>query len=50
MTRKRPCFRIKIWDRDDFDRLVYDNGLGADDGAGPTTEIGGGAIVIHKPK
>ena len=42
-------FRIKIWDKDDGDTVVYDNQLGAEDGADPTTAIGGGSIVIHEP-
>ena len=41
-------FRIKIWDKDDGDAIVYDNGLGADEDEDPTTEIAGGQIVIHK--
>ena len=40
-------FRIKIWD-EDTEEVVYDNLLGADDDADPTTAIGGGNIVIHK--
>jgi hypothetical protein len=28
--------------------IVYDNQLGALDGAEPTTVLGGGSIVIHK--
>ena len=40
-------FRIKIWDKD-TEEIVYDNLLGADDDADPTTAIGGGNIVIHK--
>jgi len=40
-------FRMKIWDKD-TGFLVYDNQLGADDYADPTTVIGGGSIVIHK--
>jgi len=40
-------FRIKIWDKD-TDQVVYDNLLGAADDADPTTELGGGSIVIHK--
>jgi hypothetical protein len=43
-------FRIKIWDKDLADQVVYDNQLGADEGSDPTTAIGGGSIVIHKPK
>lgn len=41
-------FRIKIWDKDNFDAVVYDNGLGDPDDADPTTAIAGGQIVIHK--
>ncbi len=29
--------------------LVYDNQMGANDGDDPTTALGGGSIVIHKP-
>jgi PKD repeat protein len=36
-------FRIRIYG-------VYDNQLGAADGVDPTTLLGGGSIVIHKPK
>ena len=43
-------FRIKIWDKDNGDAIVYDNQLGDEDDADPTTEIGGGNIVIHKGK
>ena len=41
-------FRIKIWDKDAADNIVYDNQIDAVDGADPTTVIGGGQIVIHK--
>lgn len=41
-------FRIKIWDKDNGDQIVYDNNLAEEaDDADPTTEIGGGSIVIH---
>ena len=40
-------FRIKIWDKDNFDAVVYDNDLGTDDDAPLTTILGGGSIVIH---
>jgi alpha-tubulin suppressor-like RCC1 family protein len=40
-------FRLKIWDRTDNDRVVYDNQLGVPDGADPTTSLGGGSIVLH---
>ena len=43
-------FRIKIWDRDNGDAIVYDNQMGEADGAEPATGIGGGSIVIHKAK
>ena len=41
-------FRIRIWDRNPGNGLVYDNELGTAEGADPTTAIGGGSIVIHK--
>lgn len=40
-------FRIKIWDRSSGE-VIYDNQIGADDTADPSTAIGGGSIVIHK--
>jgi hypothetical protein len=42
-------FRIKIWDKDNGDVVVYDNQCGADDYADldQTTGIAGGSIVIH---
>jgi hypothetical protein len=43
-------FRIKIWDKNAGDAVIYDNQLGAADDAEPTTAIGGGSIVIHKAK
>jgi hypothetical protein len=43
-------FRIKIWDKDSADGVVYDNQTGADEDADPTTAIGGGSIVIHTSK
>jgi hypothetical protein len=41
-------FRIKIWDKDNGDAIVYDNQFGSADGADPTTAIAGGSIVIKK--
>jgi hypothetical protein len=41
-------FRIKIWDKDDGDAVVYDNQIGDADDADLTTAIGGGSIKIHK--
>ena len=43
-------FRIKIWDRDDDDKVVYDNQPDDADDAELTTAIGGGSIVIHGEK
>jgi hypothetical protein len=42
-------FRIKIWDKASGE-VIYDNQLGAEDTADPTTFIQGGSIVIHKAK
>jgi hypothetical protein len=42
-------FRIKIWDKNNGDAIVYDNQIGSPDGADPSTALGGGGIVIHKP-
>ncbi|MFO7621729.1 MAG: MBG domain-containing protein, partial [Bacteroidales bacterium] len=42
-------FRIKIWDKNNSDALVYDNNFGEDENAEPTTLLGGGSIVIHNP-
>ena len=43
-------FRIKIWDKDADDAIVYDNNMDEEENGDPTTEIGGGSIVIHKDK
>jgi hypothetical protein len=40
-------FRIKIWDKA-TDTIVYDNNLGADDDAVPTTALTHGSIKIHQ--
>ncbi len=45
-------FRIKIWDKDDDDALVYDNQIecgSQEENADPCTALGGGNIKIHKP-
>jgi len=42
-------FRIKIWDKNLADAVVYDNEIGSDEDADPTTIIQGGSIVIHEP-
>ncbi|HBH62778.1 MAG TPA: hypothetical protein DDX85_13790 [Nitrospiraceae bacterium] len=41
-------FRIKIWDKDNNDVIVYDNNLNASDDAAPATALSGGAISIKK--
>ncbi|MFC2031530.1 hypothetical protein ACFLWA_12490, partial [Chloroflexota bacterium] len=43
-------FRIKIWDKDAEDAVVYDNQMGHEDDAEPVAGIGGGNIVIHEGK
>lgn len=46
-------FRIKIWEKDNGDAVVYDNQVACPEtgeDADPCTEIGGGSIVIHKGK
>jgi hypothetical protein len=40
-------FRIKIWDKNNADTVVYDNELSAPDDVDPTTAIVGGSIMIH---
>ncbi len=40
-------FRISIWDKD-TDEVIYDNQMGDEEDADPTTELGGGSIVIHE--
>lgn len=40
-------FRIRIWDKDNDDTIVYDNQMGDYDYADLTTAISGGSIVIH---
>jgi hypothetical protein len=41
-------FRIKIWDKDNGDVLVYDNEIGTAESEDPVTQIGGGSIIIHQ--
>ncbi|MDY6837598.1 MAG: PKD domain-containing protein [Thermodesulfobacteriota bacterium] len=43
-------FRIKIWDKDSGDAVVYDNEIGVSEDGDPTTVIQSGSIVIHKVK
>jgi hypothetical protein len=39
--------RVKIWDKNRADLVVYDNQYGASDDGDAATELGGGSIVIH---
>jgi PKD domain-containing protein len=41
-------FRIKIWDIDDGDAVVYDNQMSEADDSYAGTALGSGSIVIHK--
>ena len=41
-------FRIKIWDKNNGDVIVYDNQIGSGDYDDPSTALGSGSIVIHK--
>lgn len=40
-------FRMKIWDKDNSDAVVYDNQMGAADDADANTALGGGQIKIQ---
>jgi PKD repeat protein len=44
----RDTFRIKIWDKNNGNTVVYDNQMNADENSDPTTILGGGKIQIHK--
>jgi hypothetical protein len=46
----RDKFRIKIWDKNNGNAVVYDNQVSGntDDSADPTTVIHSGSIVIHR--
>jgi hypothetical protein len=41
-------FRLRIWDVDNANAIVYDNQMGAAVNADPTTPLSGGSIVMHK--
>jgi len=41
-------FRIKIWDMDNNNLIVFDNNLGTPDDQNPSTALSGGQITIHK--
>ena len=41
-------FRIKIWDKNNGDLVVYDNQISEDDDSNAGTALGGDSIAIHK--
>jgi hypothetical protein len=41
-------FRIKIFNQNQGNAVVYDNQMNSPDNADPTAALGGGSIVIHK--
>jgi len=43
-------FRIKIWNKDNADTIIYDNNLGVAEIDDPATAIVCGSIMIHTPK
>ena len=43
-------FRIKVWADGSSSDVVYDNEIGVVENADSNTILGGGSIVIHKPK
>jgi hypothetical protein len=45
--RRLDKLRLKIWDKNNGDVIVYDNQLGAADRSEPTTIIRGGNIIIR---
>jgi PKD repeat protein len=40
--------RIKIWDRNNNNAIVYDNQMNTPDSSDPSTALGGGNVVIHR--
>ena len=47
-SNKPDTFRLKVFDQNQGNAVIYDNLLNAPDSADPTTTLGGGSIVIHK--
>jgi YVTN family beta-propeller protein len=41
-------FRIKIWDKENNNAIVYDNKSGSSDNSDSATDLGGGSIIIHQ--
>jgi PKD repeat protein len=40
-------FRMKIWDKDNDNQIIFDNDMGAPDDQDPSTPLSGGQITIH---
>jgi PKD repeat protein len=40
-------FRMKIWDKDNNNQIIFDNNIGAPDNQDPLTPLSGGQITIH---
>jgi hypothetical protein len=49
-SKSADLFRIKIWDKNNGDALVYDNQYGASDNASLTTQLAAGSVIIHSTK
>ncbi|MDP2884490.1 MAG: T9SS type A sorting domain-containing protein [Ignavibacteria bacterium] len=45
---KSDKLRLRIWDKNNDNALVYDSEIGASETAPPTLVLGGGSITIHK--
>jgi hypothetical protein len=41
-------FRIKVWDKNNSDMVIYDNKVGSSDNSNDATQLGAGSIVIHR--
>ncbi len=50
LSTEIDLFRIKIYDKDNGDEVVYDNQLGGEEDSDASMAINKGAIVIHKGK
>ena len=50
LSPKSPNKRIRFWDKDNGDTVVYDNKPDEDDDPYAGTAIGGGNIKVHKAK
>lgn len=46
-STSEDLFRLRIWDKENNDALIYDNQSGDDPNSDPATALGGGNIKIH---